>query len=163
MQLCLRIMDRGDLTSWKKNGIWPRVGNTQVGSSGETCDKLCLSKRLPLGSSAGPYPSHQTRQRQSGAELCSQLRVLRATPRYSAPSPWSLVPSRDRNPLPPLLHPEPAKLACINFHFLCVFELSKHPNFYWDLGSSECSLPLRNDAIQGLKSWMVDPGRHVFK
>ena len=60
-------------------------------------------------------------------------------------------PPRDTNPPPtPHLHPETAKLVGIKFHFLCASELSRHPNFYCDLRSSECRLPLRNDTTQGL-------------
>lgn len=95
---------------------------------------------------------------QSGARLCSQLRVLGATPRCSAPSLCSLVSSRDMTPP----HPQPSILNQLsqqvsNFFPLCIW-VKQAPKLLLWLGSSECRLPLRNDPIRGLES-----GRDVFK
>lgn len=62
---------------------------------------------------------------------------------------------------PPILNQ--LTLAGIRFYLLFISESSRHPNFYCDPGSSECSLPLSSDSTQGLKSWGLEPGGVVFK
>ena len=118
----------------------------------ETCDKL----HLPQGLLPGHIPAAKHWIVQPASHLQSHTR---------GPSTISkeLGALQRRQSSPYHLHPDTAELAGIKFYFLCVSELSRHPNFNYVLRNSEYNLPLRSDTAHGLKAWGLMLSRDGFE
>lgn len=131
-----RITDRLGLKTWRaKDGKLGLAQGGQPWSRKWRCvTRLAYPRLCFQGALLGHTPGSKLGT-VSGSGLCSQLLILRATWGYFQGSPEAETPI-----LPSHLHPEIAKLACITFHFLCVSELSRHPNFCCDWGGTQSTV-----------------------
>ena len=118
----------------------------------ETCDKLHLPK--------GPLPGHIPATKHWIMPPVSCLQSHTGGPSTISKELGAL--QRHGSSLYHL-YPDTAELAGIQFYFLCVYELSRHPNFNYDLRNSEYNLPLRSDTAHGLKVWGLMLSRDGFK